>query len=126
MSTWRNPLVPAGLLLVLLGLGNWYTGLDKSAEHEHMLAAGNLAPPLQQFYEFDKLTARTNASLLTVFQRGSDPSTLINAKLDFYRVVYAGGRMLILLGVFAMAAGCIHSWYRQRRTERSLESRRAY
>jgi len=114
MAALRNPLVPAGILLLVIGLGNWYTGLDKTAEHEAMLAAEGAAPPLQQFYEFDNLTARTNTSLLRAFQRGGDPLSLIHAKLDFYRVVEAGGRMLILLGLFSVGAGLIHGWYQQR------------
>jgi hypothetical protein len=37
------------------------------------------------------------------------------AKLDFYRVVYSGGRLLTLLGMFCVAAGVIHFWYRETR-----------
>jgi hypothetical protein len=115
MVLLRNPLVPIGFLLALVGIGNWYTGLQRAAEHAQLLMAGPPAAPMQQFYEFDKLSARTNASLLEPFRSGADPSSLLHTKLDFYRVVETGGRFLILVGTFSAAAGFIHSWYRRRR-----------
>ena len=120
MSPWRNPLLPIGLLLVLLGLGNWYTGWDKGREYEDVLAAGHLPSDVGHFADFHELNARTNATLLSTFRRGSDEYTLVNAKLDFYKVVQSGGRILVLAGLFCAAAGLIHSWYRQRVAERAL------
>ena len=118
MSALRNPLVPLGFVLVILGIGNWYTGHEKIIELEHLLAAGNLPPPVQHFDEFRELTARTNATLLRPLHGGDETTSLITAKLDLYRVVLAGGRMLILLGLFCAAAGFTHTWYRQRLAER--------
>lgn len=118
MSSLRNPLLPVGVLLVLLGVGNWYTGHGKTLEHEQLLAAAEPPAPSQQFDEFRELDAHTNATLLSTLQGGSDESATIRAKLDFYQVVQSGGRMLILLGLFSAAAGMIHSWYRQRVSER--------
>ncbi|MBI3781874.1 MAG: hypothetical protein HY270_00580 [Deltaproteobacteria bacterium] len=101
-------------MLVLLGLGNWYTGHSQVAEHERLLAAGNIPARVEQFDEFRELTARTNASLLRPFQGREDARSLINDKLDFYRVLLTGGRILTLMGLFTSAAGLIHSFYRNR------------
>jgi 4-amino-4-deoxy-L-arabinose transferase-like glycosyltransferase len=120
MSAFRNPLLPVGLLLVILGCGNWYTGVDKGREYEVLLAAGHLRTNITDFEEFHELNARTNATLLSPIQRGSDEMTFANAKLDFYKVVQSGGRILILAGLFCAAAGLIHAWYRQRQVERGL------
>jgi hypothetical protein len=118
MGFLRNPLLPVGVLLVLLGLGNWYTGHGKTLEHEQLLASEGVPAAAQHFDEFQELDAHTNATLLGTLQSGSDASTIIRAKLDFYQVVQSGGRMLILLGLFCAAAGLIHSWYRQRHAGR--------
>jgi hypothetical protein len=118
MRRLRNPLIPVGLVLVLLGLGNWYTGHGKTIEQEQFLAQGNLPAPVQEFEEFRELTPHTNATLLRTLQRGSDASSVLSAKLDFYKVVQSGGRILILTGLFATVAGLIHSWHRQRLAER--------
>lgn len=124
MSTLRSPLLPVGLLLVIIGFGNWYTGQDKGAEYELLLAAGNLPAPVEQFEDFRELNAHTTATLLSPLQRGADEHTIANAKLDFYKVVQSGGRLLILLGLFCAAAGMIRSWYRQRQADRSLSAQR--
>ena len=119
MSRLRNPLLPVGLLLIVLGIGNWYTGRDKGRDHALLLESRHPAANLTDFEEFQELTARTNATLLTPTQRGGDDSVFINAKLDFYKLVQSGGRILVLVGLFCAAAGLIHSWYRQRHPERS-------
>lgn len=114
MRVLRNPLLPIGLLLVILGFGNWYTGKDKGAEYEDLLATGNIPAPAVHFEEFRELDAHTTATLLTPLQHGSDQHTLMTTKLDFYKVAQSGGRILILLGLFCAAAGLIRSWYHQR------------
>lgn len=123
MRSFRNPLLPVGLLLVILGFGNWYTGRAKGHEYELLLAAGHLPANIADFEEFHELSTRTNATLLNPIQRGSDESTFVNAKLDFYKVVQSGGRILILVGLFCAAAGLIDSWYRQRHADRGLVPR---
>jgi hypothetical protein len=124
MSALRSPLLPVGFLLVIIGFGNWYTGHDKGAEYERLLAAGNLPAPVEHFEDFQELDAHTTTTLLSVLQRGSDEYTIVNAKLDFYKVVQSGGRMLILLGLFCAAAGMIRSWYRQRQVDRQADAQR--
>jgi hypothetical protein len=118
MAAWRDPLLPVGLLLVMIGLGNWYTGGSKSVEYEQLLADGNLPTPMQSIAEFPELDTRTNATLLARLQRGRGESSIAYAKLDFYKVVQSGGRLLILLGLFSAASGLMRSWYRQRSGER--------
>jgi uncharacterized membrane protein YidH (DUF202 family) len=120
MTALRSPLLPVGLFLIVLGLGNWYTGIDKGAEYERLLAAGNLPTSVEHFEDFRQLDARTTATLLSPLQRGSDEYTIANAKLDFYEVVQSGGRLLVLAGLFCAAAGVIRSWRRQRLAERGL------
>lgn len=118
MSPLRSPLVFVGAALIIIGAGNWYTGVDKGAEYERLLAAGNLPTAVDDYEDFHHLTARTAATLLAPLQRGSDEYTLANAKLDFYKVAQSGGRMLMLLGLFCSAAGVIRSWQRRRGVER--------
>jgi hypothetical protein len=114
MNALRNPLLPIGLFLVILGFGNLYTGVDKGREYEALLAAGHLPAPTAQFDGFPELDAHTTTTLLSPLQRGGDMHALLNTKLDFYKVVQSGGRILVLLGLFCAAAGLIRSWYRQR------------
>ena len=111
----RNPLIPIGLLLVVLGLGNWYTGITRGAEDKALLASGKLRVPVVSSEDFPELNDHTTATLLQPLRRGSDQHTLVSAKLDFYKVVQSGGHILFLLGVCCAAAGLLRTWYRQRR-----------
>jgi hypothetical protein len=118
MSVLRHPLLPVGVLLVLLGFGNWYTGRDKTSEYEHLLASGSLPPPVENVEDFHELNERTSATLLSRLQRGSDEHTFVNAKLDFYKVVRSGGRLFMLCGLFCAAAALIRTWYWRRLADR--------
>jgi hypothetical protein len=118
MGALRNPLMLVGLVLIVIGFGNWYTGVDKGAEYERLLATWSLPTPVDDYEDFEHLNARTATTLLDPLQRGSDEYTLANAKLDFYKVVQSGGRLLILLGLFCSAAGAVRSWQRRRLEER--------
>jgi len=118
MSAFRHPLLPVGLLLIILGIGNWWTGSARGREYEELLARGPLPGNLATFDEFRELTPRTNAMLLNPIQRGSDESTFANAKLDFYKIVQSGGRVLVLGGLFCAATGIFRAWYRQRHEAR--------
>lgn len=120
MDRLREPLLPVGLLLVIVGLGNWYTGRHKGAEYEQLLAAGNLPVAVEDAGDFRELTPGTTATLLSPLQRGSDEYTLANAKLDFYKVTQSGGRLLIWLGLFCAGAGLIRMWSRARLEDRRM------
>lgn len=122
MSALRSPLLPTGVLLVVLGLGNWYTGHHKGAEYAALLASGRLPAPVEHVSDFHQLNARTAATLLSALQGGSDDYTLANAKLDFYNVVQSGGQLLVLLGLFCAAGGMIRFWHRPRDAERDAAS----
>lgn len=114
MAIFRQPLVPIGLVLMVLGAGNWYAGLEKIEEHERLLAARRRPPHRATFDDFPNLTERTNEGLLRGFQGGSDTAELAGVKLDFYRVVHTGGRVLFLLGALGACTGTIRAVYRSR------------
>jgi len=118
MNFVRHPLLPIGVILVVLGFGNWYTGMDRSREAERTLAAGDRPALPDDIEDFRELDAHTTTTLLSPLRRGGDASSMVHAKLDFYQVVQSGGRMLVLLGLFCTAAALIRSWYRQHVAER--------
>jgi hypothetical protein len=115
MMFLRTPLVLVSLLLTLIGLGNVYTGRTKTAEYEELLANKRALPPEPSPRESSHLEPRLRSSLLRTLAPEEDPFAAARAKLDFYRVVHSGGRLLTLLGLFCFATGVIHFWYRQAR-----------
>jgi len=114
MRRQTDALIPIGLVLLLLGVGNWYTGISKITEYERVVAAATLPPAGGTAEDFPELTARTRTTLLRALGPAGDEDTAVRAKLDFYRVVHSGGRIVTLLGLCVGAAGLIRSRVRQR------------
>jgi hypothetical protein len=114
VRTRRNPLTPIGVVLLLLGIGNWYTGIDKIAEYERALAMPAAPPAVEAAEDYPDLTPRSRATLLRALGPQASDDAAVRAKLDFYRVVHTGGRVLTLLGLCLAAAGLIRSWLRPR------------
>lgn len=106
--------IVAGLVLVLLGFGNWVTGHAKVVEHEQLLASISTPVRVQEYEEFNQLTARTNARLLRPLQAKNDVRTATVQKLDFYRVVESGGRLVMLFGLFTVVVALIVRWYQRK------------
>jgi uncharacterized membrane protein YidH (DUF202 family) len=117
----QAPLITAGLLLIVLGVGNWHTGLRKGAEYSQRLRTGQPPASEQPAYEFASLDVNSNAMLLNTLNRRRDPFAFVHDKLDFYEVVHAGGRLLVLLGMFLTAAGVVRR-QRQQRSAQQLQA----
>jgi hypothetical protein len=104
MEVLRSPGFWLGVALTLLGFGNWIVGHDKVLDHHELLrrteATVTLAPP----DDFEQLNERTNATLLKPFRVSSGRVSALEQKLDFYRVVEAGGRVMTLLGLIVVGS----------------------
>jgi hypothetical protein len=114
VGSQTDALIPIGLVLLVLGMGNWYTGVSKITEYERVVAATTMPPAGGTADDFPELTARTRTTLLRALGPEGDEDTAVRAKLDFYRVVHSGGRIVTLLGLFCAAAGLIRTWFRRR------------
>lgn len=103
---WNHPLLPIGLLLLAVGIGNWSMSRGKVIEYSRRLAAsrelagGDLSG-------LSHLTPRTNAHLLRRLHRGPGNSGIAGAKRDFYELVNNGGRLIAICGFGLFSVGVI-------------------
>ncbi len=104
-SAWNSTLL-SGVVLVSLGLGNWFVSRDKVAEYSHRAAAGN-SIRTGTLAEFENLTPRTNAALIERMHKGPNDYSLADAKLDFYRVVESGGRIFTVIGLLLIGTAIL-------------------
>lgn len=118
VSVWRNPLLACGLGLLCLGAGNWWVGWSKMEEYSQRITDAETEPEAAPLVEFPELTPGTDATLLARLRRGLDTYTVSDAKLDFYRVVDSGGRLLAVAGLLLMCVALTHHHF-FKRAERS-------
>ena len=117
VDSLRHPALPVGVLLFVLGIGNWLVSHNKLVEYRHRMvsvdsmearrSAGRLPSP-------DSAHQRDAARPL---HRGATDSSRTVAKLDFYGVVQNGGRFFSLVGFALIAVAVVQS---QRESRRKL------
>lgn len=110
---WRYAALPIGLVLIVLGAGNWSVSAPKVAEYTRRASAPEPIDTRASFDEFERLTARTNSGVLEGLHRGSGDYRDADAKRDFYTVVESGGRFITLLGMLLAGGGAWRAWRRR-------------
>jgi hypothetical protein len=110
ISLRRHPGLPVGVLLVILGLGNWVVSRSKLFEYGHRIASTETVERVGSLADYPELTPRTNATLLERLHRGAPDYDFTAAKLDFYTVVQSGGRVLTSIGVLVAGVALLRGW----------------
>jgi hypothetical protein len=106
---WKHPLLPIGVLLLAVGIGNWWISLGKVSEYSRRLAASREVES-GDLGGLSHLDARTNASLLRRLHRGPSTAGIAGAKRDFYQLVNNGGRLIAICGFGVLCVGAIRYW----------------
>jgi hypothetical protein len=111
---WRFRALPIGLVLMVLGLGNWGVSRTKVIEYSRRAGTPEPVESRASYAEFQRLTARTNARLLQGLHRGAGDYRDAEAKRDFYTVLQSGGRFFTLVGVLLVGVATLQHWRRRR------------
>jgi hypothetical protein len=106
----RHPLLSIGVMLFVIGAGNWGVSRNKLAEHMDRVDSRSAIDLNQDLSEFPDLTPEMNAALLQRLHRGAGRYTVQAAKLDFYTVIHRGGRFLAVLGLVLIAFAVRKNW----------------
>jgi hypothetical protein len=114
---WRHPALPIGIVLLVLGVGNWVVSRSKMLEYERRARLPEMTERAGSLEGFTHLTPRTNAMLLQRLHLRLGDYGTADAKRDFYTVVYSGGRLIAVIGLLLMGVGLLQRW-RERRLYR--------
>ena len=87
---YKNGPLVAGILFMLLGLGNWITGTIRTAEHEQ------------------RMEAAVHGEQPSDVPTGEELE-LARVRMDFYHVVASGGRLMTALGFLISTFGLARS-----------------
>lgn len=100
-TDWR---VVAGIVLLLLGAGNWIIGLGRAQYYAQVVASRQAGTT--EYRSFDELDARAGAVLepLTAEQR---QLSYTRARIDFYHAAFLVGRAMVAAGVIVTFWGFV-------------------
>jgi len=110
---WRYPALPIGLVLLVLGIGNWSVSRSKVIEYTARVAA----PPVVEagsLADFRRLSPRTNARVLDGLHRGPSAADIAAAKRDLYTVLATGGRLIAASGTLLLLVAAVQLWRARR------------
>jgi hypothetical protein len=113
-TPWRNALVPAGILLLLLGAGNWIVGAARTVPYSAYL--GEDRGPRER-------TSDLKTRLLAPTDTDLEARNVARAKLEFYELVLSGGRLMAAAGALCLLAGLVAAARDRRGRERTEKTR---
>ena len=104
---YSSYLLVAGLILLILGLGNWIVGAVQVTKFQRFLRNTAKTGLEDSYRSFQELDLRKNEEVLRRINRDREKYNTARVKVDFYYVVLGGGRLLFFLGLFLTCFGLI-------------------
>ncbi len=100
-------LLVAGLMLLLLGIGNWVVGAVQITKYQGLLRNTAKTGLEDSYRNFQELDLRKNEEVLQRINKDREKYNTARVKVDFYYVVLGGGRLLFFIGLFLTFFGLI-------------------
>ena len=98
-NLYLNPFFVFGVVLVLLGAGNWIVGAVQVAHYRAMVDAGSKTGLEDSYRSFRELTPRKNREVLSRIHEEREKYDAARVKVDFFHVVLKGGLLVFLVGL---------------------------
>lgn len=96
---YLNAFFVVGVVLVLLGAGNWIVGAIQVAHYRVLVEAGSKTGLEDSYRSFRELTPRKNRGILSPIREEREKYDAARVKMDFFHVVLSGGLLLFLVGL---------------------------
>jgi len=104
---YSSYLLVAGLMLLLLGIGNWIVGAVQITKYQRLLRNTAKTGLEESYRNFQELDLRKNEEVLRRINKDRGKYNTARVKVDFYYVVLGGGRLLFFIGLFLTFFGLI-------------------
>jgi len=88
----------AGILSLVLGIGNWIIGAVETAKYQNLLQKTRQTGLEESYRSFQELDYEKNEEVLQRINEDRDKYNAARVKLNFFYVVLTGGRVLFLIG----------------------------
>lgn len=101
---YSSYLLIAGLLCVVLGVGNWIVGAVQSVKYQNLLHKTAQTGLEESYRNFQQLDQQKNEEVLRRLNEDRERYNAARVKLNFFYVVLTGGRALFLIGALISVA----------------------
>lgn len=88
----------AGLVCLVLGVGNWIVGAIETAKYQNLLLKTAHTGLEDSYRNFQQLDQQRNEEVLRRLTESREKYNAARVKLNFFYVVLVGGRLLFLIG----------------------------
>ena len=95
---YSSYLVIAGVVCLLLGIGNWTVGAIESTKYQSLLHKTAQTGLEDSYRSFQELDHQKNEEVLRRINEDRGKYNAARVKLNFFYVVLTGGRVLFLMG----------------------------
>lgn len=99
-DAYSSRVLVAGIVCLLLGVGNWVTGSMETSKYQSLLHKTARTGLEESYRSFQELDQQKNEEVLRRMNDSREKFNAARVKLNFYYVVLIGGRILFLLGLF--------------------------
>jgi hypothetical protein len=96
---YSNRLFVAGVITLVLGLGNWAVGATESSRLQNILHKTAQTGLEDSYRNFRELDHQKNQEVLRRINADREKHNSARVKLNFYYIVAAGGKLLCVAGV---------------------------
>lgn len=114
-----------GLILMLLGAGNWLVGLTKTEQYSHVLARASENGFDQSYLSFEELDDHSDSAVLAPLTQQERNVSYANARMDFYHATFLTGQILFAIGLLLTMVAFIGAIRRDARRATSTAQPRA-
>ncbi|MBI4525533.1 MAG: hypothetical protein HY695_17170 [Deltaproteobacteria bacterium] len=97
-DVYSSYLLMAGVMCLMLGIGNWIVGALQTAKYQGLLYKTAQTGLEDSYRSFQELDHQKNEELLRRINQDRQRYNAARIRMDFYYVVLSGGRMFFLLG----------------------------
>jgi hypothetical protein len=104
---YSSRLMVAGLVCLVLGIGNWTVGAIETSKYQALLYKTARTGLEETYRSFQELDHQKNEEVLRRINDDREKFNAARVKLNFFYIVLVGGRLLFLGGALLMLAGFV-------------------
>lgn len=105
---YTSYLMVAGVVCVIMGIGNWTVGVVESSKYQALLYKTARTGLEESYRNFQQLDHQKNEEVLQRINEDRERYNGARVKLNFFYIVLMGGRILFIIGTGLILAGMVY------------------